>query len=69
MKCYFLYFVTGGLAPHVIAWVEAVVVIILISFLLKKGFTASYFPASLGWRERWVGRSLHLYCLVPLTLD
>ena len=29
----------------------------------------SSFSASLSWRERWVGRSLRLYCLVFLTLD
>ena len=36
MQCYYFEFVVGGLAGHVITWVEVVLVPVLISFLLKK---------------------------------
>ena len=38
-----LNFIAGGLAPHVIAWVEVVIVIILISFLSKKFHVVTFY--------------------------
>ena len=80
MKYHFLDFIAGGLALHVIAWIEIVEVIILISFIEKKFhvsyiffmlhvFSFSSLSVILGWRERWVRRSHHLYCLVQFILN
>ena len=80
MQCYYFEFVVGGLAGHVITWVEVVLVPVLISFLLKKFHVITFYvivhcllfffpflPAVEG--GRMVGRSLRLYCPLPLTSD
>ena len=84
LKYYSLLFVGGGQALHAIIRVEVIVMFFFlismkeiscsfILFMLHVFFIylclISSFPASIGWRQRWLGRNLRIYCPVPLTLD